>query len=341
MSAIEFIDLTQDKAVSTMDFEVRDRKGVRYRKEYECWAIVERNGWINFNLSWPECRSGGANFVLRLCSATVQGVSDCPVEVSVNGNVIVSDFDPHIYNYYNRAWYIPERLLKPSENEVIFRLKEGRTQVFIQKAWIVQYDRSNQKLGQWCWAAVATSVARYYRPGSSWTQEKIVADTWKKNIDGPLGKAMKNIAKKCNQTQSLEEKSYDNIDAPSFVNLALRTTGNLRLCMGFEVDNVPEKLEKAFGKDILWRPLTFEELQNEASNMSPVIVCMKFEFGNHFVVVTGVSDSARVADQMVAVQDPLEGYKYMTYEAFKTKYLGIGIWNYTCLTQRRRGKGIH
>ena len=64
MSAIEFVDLSQEKPISTYDLSVAKHFGLAYRAQYECWAIVHPEGWIAVDLDWPEYRSGGANFVL-------------------------------------------------------------------------------------------------------------------------------------------------------------------------------------------------------------------------------------------------------------------------------------
>lgn len=72
--------------------------------------------------------------------------------------------------------------------------------------------------------------------------------------------------------------------------------------------------------------------------MRPVVACMSGPFGNHFVVVTGVSDSGDPDSQMVAVQDPRGDCNYIRYEDLRDHYLGVFKWSYTCLTQRRANK---
>jgi hypothetical protein len=122
----------------------------------------------------------------------------------------------------------------------------------------------------WCWAAVATSIFKFYRPQSIITQPKFVSDFLRIpqcNSSQPLPT--------CNRQASLS-------DALHMLNI-----------FNGRVEN----------------PIHPEAVARELSNRKP-ISCLLFhpEFSGHFVVISGLfkdpNDPGRIS---LRVEDPLDG----------------------------------
>jgi len=117
-----------------------------YEPAYRCWSIGRVNGFFKFNLSLPQQQ--GINLVLQLCSSIYNGVMNCPISISVNGNLLVSAFDPHIDDFYDMVWSVPASMLNAGNNEIIVTLIGGTSKVFLRYA-IVDLAASSSNHATW------------------------------------------------------------------------------------------------------------------------------------------------------------------------------------------------
>jgi hypothetical protein len=158
-----------------------------------------------------------------------------------------------------------------------------------------------QQADFWCWAAVASSVARHYAPASAWTQCKVASA-----MLGGFDCCLNAHSPVCNQMARLD--------------IALTRTGNL----------APNGARSG--------PATPEQLLEQIGRLSParVVGCgirwANDPHGGHFVVVHGLSiDSNGVL--WVAVADPKFGSSAHPYNTFANSYLGIGQWVFSYNTE--------
>lgn len=134
MSQLQIIDFSVPNPSQTANYSLPLYQGAGYRSDFSTWALLEVGGFMKFNLNVNAPDENGAVLTFEMCSSTVNGKSDCPTTITVNGTEIVSNYDPHIASFYWASWYVPASLLKQGPNEVIISLTGGSTQVFIKAA---------------------------------------------------------------------------------------------------------------------------------------------------------------------------------------------------------------
>lgn len=152
----------------------------------------------------------------------------------------------------------------------------------------------SQELDQWCWAAVAMSVANYIRPNSAPDQCQLAAQV----LEVPGGCCGASISSACDQPAGL-------IDALDAVN--------------------------CHAGDPIPGPVGFAQIQEAIDGGWPIPVRIVWEDspGNaHFVVISGYAFSQR-GDPLVEVDDPFYGSSLVDYETFVTSYHGSGMWERT------------
>lgn len=143
-----------------------------------------------------------------------------------------------------------------------------------------------QKQSEWCWAAVALSIERYFSPYSVWGQCGIAAQVLKDAKDS------------CEYPE--------NHDEPAQLETALAVVSRLR------------NTRKG--------PMKFEEIQQELDAGRPVCVRIKWiGDGAHFVVLTGYKVS-RSNLKMVDIADPLYPDSTRAFDDFPSAYQGGGEW---------------
>lgn len=152
-----------------------------------------------------------------------------------------------------------------------------------------------QQQAKWCWAAVSNAVAHYYNAQCAWTQCSIA--------DGCLGRSDccgSGGLGPCNTSWRL--------------NLALRLTSHL--------------------KAMIASPAGYPILQSEIDGNNPIGCRVGWmQGGGHFLAVFGYDDGAGPNGQdMLDVADPIYGKSRYTYNDFRTRYQGTGMWthSYTC-----------
>jgi hypothetical protein len=146
----------------------------------------------------------------------------------------------------------------------------------------------------WCWAAVATSVAKFYAPASRWTQCLVVSRE--------LGRktcCRKGANGSCNVAGHLQK--------------SLKVVGH--------AEHPP----------YIKRSVSFGRAQREIDAGRPLGVRTQWAGSviGHFVAVVGYHKEF----DMLTVADPYYGRQNVDYEAFRNSYRGIGTWTHSYYTK--------
>jgi hypothetical protein len=149
-----------------------------------------------------------------------------------------------------------------------------------------QFVIQPQERSEWCWAAVAVSIERYFDPQSALTQCAIA-------------NAVLGSEKVCCQNGSGCNEAATLISALQQIN---------RL------------------KRILTRPLTFPELQRELDAGLPVCARIRWKGGHaHFIVLVGYR-VLPPRTQHVDVEDPFNPSGTVAFDTLRDAYYGNGEW---------------
>ena len=156
------------------------------------------------------------------------------------------------------------------------------------------FQMQEQEADQWCWAAVAVSVANFIKPNPDLCQCKLAARAF--GIPGGCSGTPPPAA--CNRPLGL-----------------IRALNELSLHSG----------------DPIVGPISFDHVRDTIDSGWPVPVRIVWDDnpGNaHFVVITGYSVATSGAP-CVQVDDPFYGRSLVDYDTFVTSYHGSGSWERT------------
>jgi hypothetical protein len=183
----------------------------------------------------------------------------------------------------------------------------------------IRFRIQQQELSEWCWAAVAVSVERYYDRASTLEQ--------------------------CDVANKVLPEQYPAVPLPKSDSACC-----CQCCCDPDSCNKPAELETALKKIHKWRAtlvrslapdesivspgtLTFEEVRREIDRGRPVCVGITWKSGGgHFLVVRGyrlLSSGAR----QVYVADPLNPSALVDFDEFTLAYFGDGEWTETDLVR--------
>ena len=158
------------------------------------------------------------------------------------------------------------------------------------------YPMDLQEESEWCWAAVALSVAKFFYPQSG--------------------------EKQCDIAAKVTDKRHC-CDAPPECNEPQRLTDALRVALSAQSGASLTK--------VVPRPLRFDELQRELDAARPVCIRIGWDGGGgHFVVLTGYQVLSS-GDRHVDVADPLYPDCTVDYEELTNAYHGDGQWTHSFL----------
>ena len=166
----------------------------------------------------------------------------------------------------------------------------------------IKFNMEPQEHSEWCWAAVAVSVERFFAPDSKWCQARMVSRMAKaaklrvKNCGTCEG--AKNLPRACNRAWYLDK--------------ALKLAGRLK--------GKPKP-----------RHLSFAETERKIKAGRPV--CARIQWGTdpngHFVVISGC-ETASSGNRWVDVEDSFAGSSTWLYDEFRTNYeYSQGRWSDT------------
>ncbi|QIG96631.1 MULTISPECIES: papain-like cysteine protease family protein [unclassified Bradyrhizobium] len=170
-----------------------------------------------------------------------------------------------------------------------------------QSRWrLLDFKNLHQEKSNWCWAAVAASVAHFYRPSSTVTQCDIA--------NGQLGQD----------------------DCCVGGNETCNVYGYLMSSL-FRVGH--------FSKWTARRPASFQETQEEIGGTRPLCMRIVWNGGGaHLVTIKGYAgESAPGAQQQddrgLAIADPWWGLSDIDAEEFPRGYINCGTWTDTYYTK--------
>jgi hypothetical protein len=169
-----------------------------------------------------------------------------------------------------------------------------RRLIELASIWIrLNFVMQGQQCTNWCWAAVAVSICRYYDPNCSWTQCSLV--------NAELNRTDCCLAPLC--------RAGCNI--PWYLDRALSRTGNLRSWSSGAA--------------------SFTEVDQEIDAVHPIGVRIGWNGGGgHFVAIYGYHSGlsmVAVADPWGPQ------YSDVVYSTLVTAYLGSGSWSDTYYTE--------
>jgi hypothetical protein len=150
-------------------------------------------------------------------------------------------------------------------------------------------DPPQQKLN-WCWAAVASTVAGYYLPGMPLSQSTVASEV--------LGPPCSVNGSDCDQPADL----------------------------GIVFDKLNAARGNPMEKNALSRALKFQEVHDFIDEGIPVCARIKWTGGGgHFVIITGYSVSDTGVN-WVDVSDPFYGDSLLPFDFFSAEYMFAGQW---------------
>jgi hypothetical protein len=158
------------------------------------------------------------------------------------------------------------------------------------------FTMQHQEQTQWCWSAVATSVAHYYNAASAWTQCSLV--------NAELGR-----------TDCCTDPASSACNQPWTLNTVLTRVGHLASVTGGTT--------------------SFADVRGEIDNGRPLGVRIGWSGGGgHFNVISCYTWTRLIrGGQSVQVEDPWYGTSVWDYGAFCTSYQGTGVWTHSYRTK--------
>jgi hypothetical protein len=175
----------------------------------------------------------------------------------------------------------------------------------------INFSIQQQQQSEWCWAAVAVSVERFFNPASKLTQCEVANKVLP--IEYPANHLPKSDCGCCCQCCC----DPGSCDEPAELELALQLIHKWRTTLDQSVMSPGT--------------LTFEEVCREIDQRRPICVGITWDSGGgHFVVVRGyrlLSSGAR----QVYVADPLNPSSLLDFDEFTSAYMGDGEWTETDL----------
>jgi hypothetical protein len=202
----------------------------------------------------------------------------------------------------------------------------------MQPLAVTELQMQYQLMTNWCWTTVATSISLFYNPSSPWTQCSLTTAQLQASASlhmlgscCPVPKQLESdpalAAALANPYLSSSEYALQSLnlgleatppgicDHTGDISKALTQTGNLNQETGSAVG--------------------FTDLLNELSAGHPVCIYIVWSGGgSHYVAASGVE-----IQDLVIVEDPVNGRSVLPYQTLATSYLGSGSWTDSFYTQ--------
>jgi hypothetical protein len=187
----------------------------------------------------------------------------------------------------------------------------------------LKFKMYKQEQSEWCWAAVAVSVEKYFNPHSEITQCEIATKVFKADKD-LKDKIPKSDSPCCSERGCCADPEQCN--EPAAVEDALKAIHKWR--------NTLDQSKAPEGSSYLSTgTLTFDQVRREIDQGRPVCVDVRWTSGGgHSVVIRGYRILSTGACQ-VEVADPLNASAVVDFVEFTKAYYGDGEWTETDLVQ--------
>jgi len=172
----------------------------------------------------------------------------------------------------------------------------------------INFKMEHQQHSNWCWAAVAVSVDRFFNSASTWCQCRIASR---------MAKREKLNVKNCGTCQETK-RAPRTCNQPWYLDKALKIVGRM-------------KAEPKI------RALSFVETERKIRAGQPVCVMIRWGKGPdaHYVVISGC-ETAKSGNRWVDVEDSFAGSSTWLYDEFRANYqYSEGHWCATFPLERR------
>jgi hypothetical protein len=149
-----------------------------------------------------------------------------------------------------------------------------------------------QEQTNWCWAAVSSSVARFFSSSSSWDQCTIVC-------------------REQNDPQCCANGGSSACNVVWYLDRALQRVGHFA--------------------SMSWGATGEQRIRAELAASRPVCCRIGWTGGSgHFVALSGIRSAG--PDDEITVDDPFYGQSTMPLPTFRSRYRGTGSWTHTYYT---------
>jgi len=186
-----------------------------------------------------------------------------------------------------------------------------------------------QLMTEWCWIAVATSIGRFYNPGSAWTQCSLLTEQLQanNNMTGQCCPDAQLISATPGLAQALADPySPSALWALESVNAELPATPPICNHSG-DIDKALSQLAN-LGQDT-GSAASMSSLVSELSAGRPVCIYIVWSDGHSHVIAAAGAEEP----DTVIVKDPVNGIWVGPYETLLTSYQGDGTWTSSTYTQ--------
>jgi hypothetical protein len=316
-SGVETLDLSVADPKPTANFSLKEYSGARFQpvspgvQDADSW-LIEPGGYLQFKLTLPN--KHGLVFTCELGAAVFGVEQGYPINIEANGTEWTPDLDLNSHDFQRQSWYLLHYQLEQGENRITLRLApDACAPVLLRSASVMRFNLQMQQQTKWCWAAVTTSLLRFFYSDMSLTQCQVV--------------------RKCfGQQQNSDESGADCCQS-----------GDSELC------NKTFKLSQALEamgilESYVDSALPLKEIRRQISAGVPLAIRIGWRDRNgnlsnsgHFVMLTAVGpDDPRGDDHAwVRVADPKDKVaSYTTYETLKNNYKCQGQWTHTYLIKK-------
>jgi hypothetical protein len=157
----------------------------------------------------------------------------------------------------------------------------------------IRFDMQPQQQTNWCWAAVSTSVAEFYHPGSGWTQCSVAGA-------------------ELSRTDCCGSGASGPCNVPWYLDRALTRVGRLDRWVAGSVSVAAVETEVTYA-----RPLCLRVAWSGG--------------GAHFLTIRG--HYGWNGTDYLSVDDPIYGKSDVAYSTLQTAYQGSGSWSHTYYTR--------
>ncbi|MBS1807981.1 MAG: hypothetical protein JST84_07300 [Acidobacteria bacterium] len=315
LSGLETLDLSKPEPQATAHFRLREGSGAWFQKKTKdsilgnAWQLGAQSDGLQFELRLPN--KHGVVLILEMCRTTYTPHCDQPVILRVNSDEWPLEIDPQNLKFHKQSWYLPHFFMHEGENNISLRLvAKAGTDVMVKSAAVMRFDLEKQKRGNWCWAAVTTSILSFFQADLEMTQCEVVKEVFRltKGYETETDCCQHSRSKTCNRTYKLGD--------------ALDIMGLLSSRCNY--------------------PLTLDEIRGQINQGVPIGVRIGWRGGGgHFVVITAVGPQDPRGDNhtWVRVADPKDpAASYITYQALKNRYKGEGKWTHSYLFEKEGKK---
>jgi len=139
------IDFSVPNPSATAQLSLPLYQGAGYRADFKTWSLLHNGGFMLFRLYVSEAIP--VQLTLSAAASLVNGQSNCPITITVNGAVFVSSYSDHNPNFHPVSWVIPANLLRAGDNDIRITLDmSATTQLFINAVTVDQAVLSTQTI---------------------------------------------------------------------------------------------------------------------------------------------------------------------------------------------------